>query len=375
MKQDKTNRKNTYANNYEDAFGIPAYIQEAFGITEDEFECEEEMEEVPYFFPLSYEDFLYEVEDNVLGQDHVMADIVYDIYSYMKGYLEQRVSKHNFLIAGPSASGKTELYRTISRIFKKYDCPIPVLQVDITRYSPTGFQGEELSNIPKIISDAGSSGAAIVFLDEFDKILFPLKDANNTNFHGVLQNELLGMIEGKEYTIRQKGMSYVVDTSKTLFIALGAFTDFRIQEKNPIVEKHIGFITEEPQIKPIEDNVTLSMDSLLTVGGKIELLGRFDQVYNFYPLSEDIFEKLFEHILFNLSVEQQVLLRSTPEAIQEFTPLAKTDFGCREVKRKVYETIRPCLRKIVDYENRIELVIILHGLNKAEIKKRKNKKE
>lgn len=339
------------------------------------FDDDEEMfhvDEPEYCLPVTYEEFLFDLEDSIFGQDDELEGIAYDIYTYIQGILQGNVTKHNFILAGPSASGKTELYRTVKKLLKKYICPIPAIHIDISGFSPTGFQGEELAVIPEMILEAGSHGPAIVFLDEFDKILTPLHGSNNDNINKVLQCELLTMIEGRSCTVKQRNLSHTVNTSETLFVAMGAFTEYRKEKSEKPKSKPIGFISNTYEISSENTTPSLTMNEtdLQKVGGMIELLGRFDNLYNFHPIEEEHFENLFQHITENLAIEQKVLIKTSRKAMKEFFPLIRTDYGCREVKRTLYNTIKPCLIKIADETDRIKYCIVVNGIKKAELRLR-----
>lgn len=305
-----------------------------------------------YQLPVTYEEFLWSYEDSVFGQN--LKGIVYDIYNYLRNILEGTVVKHNAIIAGPSASGKTEFYRTTKRLLEDYQCPIPVIHIDMTSFSPTGFQGAELSVIPEAILNANSFGPAIVFLDEFDKILSPLCGSTGGDLNKTIQHEMLTLIEGRQIPVKQRGIVKEVDTSQTLFIALGALTDSRS-------EKGMGFGTELVSEKP-----SFTSYDLQSLGGSIELLGRFDNVYNFTPISEEHFKSLFDHLVEVLATEEQIFICHDKEAYREFFPYVRTQFGVREVKKMLYATIKPNLIDLVDEENRIRYQIIIHGINNAE---------
>jgi len=60
-------------------------------------------------FPVTYCDFLEDVRDSVFGQDEELENIVYDIYTYLRSLTMNNVAKHNFILTGPTACGKTEL--------------------------------------------------------------------------------------------------------------------------------------------------------------------------------------------------------------------------------------------------------------------------
>lgn len=327
--------------------------------------------------PASYEEFLYGLQKSVYGQDEELMGIAYDIYAYLRGISEGNPAKHNFILAGPSGSGKTELFRTVKRLLKQYGCPVPVLQLDLSGLSPTGFQGEETSVIPEMILNAGSSGAAIVFLDEFDKALMPLCGANGSDVNRVVQYELLTLVEGRVCSVRQNGKMHLVDTNQTLFIGTGAFTDYREAKVRKQQETPIGFSTETakrfreakvdtPKIAEVE----LTMKDLRQAGSAVELAGRFDSIYNFRPIEAAVFHDLFQHFVEDLAIEQEVLIRASKAATKDFFSLAQSEFGCREVKRVLYNTVKPCLIKIADETDRISYCIEIHNIGKAELKRR-----
>jgi len=324
-------------------------------------------ENEPYDFPISYEQFVWDIQNSVYGQDEAISDIAYDIYQYISGSFSGKCIKHNIMISGPSASGKTELYRTVKKILKQYNCPIPVLHVDISGFSPAGFVGTGLSSIPERIAAQGSLGYAIVFLDEFDKILLPLSSSGNENFHSALQHEMLSLLEGKECQSSTKpNLAKMVDTNKTLFIGMGAFTDFRKQKMTP--EKTLGFSATTSQSLEFYD---MSMRDLVSVGGAVELVGRFDSLYNFHVIDDKAFQGLYLKTLEELGKEQDILLKSTKEACVQFAILAKSEFGCREMKRMLYQTIRPCLKEIANCDDRIMRYILIREVGKAELRRKK----
>lgn len=306
-----------------------------------------------YQFPVTYEEFLWSYEDNVFGQN--LKGIVYDVYNYLRNILEGTVVKHNAIIAGPSASGKTEFYRTTKKLLEDYQCPIPVIHIDMTAFSPAGFQGAELSAIPEAILNANSYGPAIVFLDEFDKVLSPLCGSSGGDLNQTIQSELLTMVEGRQIPVRQRGVVKEVDTSQTLFIALGALTDSRS-------EKSMGF---EAQL--VTEKSTFSAYDLQSLGGSVELLGRFDNVYNFNSITEEDFERLFSHLIETMEKEEKIFIRYDKDTFRDFFPYVRSQFGVREVKRMIYATIQPILIDLADETNRIKYHITIHGVNNADV--------
>lgn len=337
-------------------------------------------DELRYSIPVTYEDFLYSLKESVFGQDEELTGIAYDIYSYLQGVSEGKPVRHNFILAGPSASGKTELFRTVKKLLETYNCPVPVLRLDISRFSPTGFQGEEISVIPEMIRNVGSGGAAIVFMDEFDKILIPLYGSNGDNVNRVVQYELLTLIEGSVCNVKQNNKTRLVNTEMTLFIGMGAFTEYREEKARKKQVKAIGFLSAEdipaetdvPKVTDVPEATEdrLTMEDLKRVGSVPELLGRFDNVYNFHSIEEEVFQDLFKHFIEDLAIEQEILIKASETAVKEFFSLVKSEYGCREVKRTLYNTVKPCLIKIADETGRIQYRIEVYGIDKAKLKKR-----
>jgi len=48
----------------------------------------------------------------------------------------------NLLVHGRSGSGKTEIFRIISRIYNA-----PFIRVEATKYTETGFHGDDITNV------------------------------------------------------------------------------------------------------------------------------------------------------------------------------------------------------------------------------------
>lgn len=253
--------------------------------------------------------------------------------------------------------------------YADYFTPVPVLLLDCSGFTPAGFQGGETSVIPEMIRDAGSGGEAVVFLDEFDKILTPLPTSSGNDMNMVLQHELLTMTEGNVFPVRRNGRSCPVNTGKTLFIAMGAFTEYREEKDKRRGQISLGFTSGKEA--PAGDSGRLSMEDLRRAGGRTELLGRFDHLYNFRPAGEKAFGDLFRHFIEELAIEQEIFIRATGAAVREFFSLAESEYGCREVKRTLYDTVKPCLIRMADETERINSCIVVRGIGKAVLEVRK----
>lgn len=98
--------------------------------------------------------------------------------------LRQGIKKQNVLLAGPTGTGKTALMRVIRDVLG-----MPVLEIDITGYSETGYQGKEVSDIPKGLSRLDVK-LPQWYLDE-NKVSRPTEEKKETNGSNYWKHEYL----------------------------------------------------------------------------------------------------------------------------------------------------------------------------------------
>lgn len=163
--------------------------------------------------------------------------------------------KSNFLLAGPTGSGKTFLVETL---FQKV-LRIPTALVDITTYSETGYVGQDPSTILTRLLHAADdnpmlAAIGVVCLDELDKIA---SGQNNAIFAGAgttkdvtgmgVQRELLKMLEASEVVVPLElgHASYsdhvVMSTADIAFVACGAFSGFHQVARRRSARESLGF--------------------------------------------------------------------------------------------------------------------------------------
>jgi len=58
------------------------------------------------------------------------------------GEIRQSMRPSNILVHGRSGSGKTEIFRRISKIYGA-----PFLRVEATKYTEVGYHGDDITNI------------------------------------------------------------------------------------------------------------------------------------------------------------------------------------------------------------------------------------
>ena len=140
---------------------------------------------------------LEECRKRVQGQPMIKT-AVFIIYNYLLA-LESGDLKaaENWILTAPSGSGKTEFYRALRDIFKKYNIPVPVTNVDLSLITEAGYRGDNVDSIhDKLMeADSESDGYGICFLDEADKKFLPSHSGKGDNVNAAVQANLLTMIE------------------------------------------------------------------------------------------------------------------------------------------------------------------------------------
>jgi ATP-dependent Clp protease ATP-binding subunit ClpX len=199
--------------------------------------------------------------------------------------------KSNYLMVGPTGSGKTFLVETLfGKILR-----LPTALVDITTYSETGYVGQDPSTIlTRLLHSADENpmlaAIGIVCLDEFDKIA---SGQNNAIFAGAgttkdvtgmgVQRELLKMLESSDVVVPLEltHSSYsdhvVMSTADIAFIATGAFSGFQQIAHRRTIRDHIGFGRDVPETSSNPDAIAVDFSA-----EQVETVANF-QAYGFLP--------------------------------------------------------------------------------------------
>lgn len=191
-------------------------------------------------------DRIYQMlSDSVIEQNHAMQQIALTIYKHIQ---QKELIRTNALIVGPTGSGKTEVARQVEKYCEK-DYPV---------------------------SNKEKAERAIIFLDEFDKII-EIDTENGLNF--LMQKSLLKFIEGRKVPVTKRdGQVEYIDTSHMLFICLGAFPELI---KNRECSKiPLGFTETKDQMESISVFQELKNDGMIS-----ELLARFRAIVQLNKLS------------------------------------------------------------------------------------------
>jgi len=250
--------------------------------------------QLPLLTPQEYFDELG--RNGYIGQEHARRSVCLSIYRFIsrlkKIHIEGMSPKEipmvgNLLLKGETGTGKSFLFKALTAITR-----LPILIEDITRYSETGFVGEEVHTIlSRALQVANGNveicqACSVICIDEIDKISNPRIGNALVSRDGVSRS-LLKLIEGVALEIPvdpsdhpYRGKKVRFDTGQLLWIGIGAFSGL-----NEIVGKTatLGFSANSEQREQVCGSSGFS-----SYGFQIELLGRFTGgLIEFDPLSRE----------------------------------------------------------------------------------------
>lgn len=277
---------------------------------------------------LTPRDIKAKLDEFIIGQEKAKKIIAVAAYKHLMRVANDlkgepfKPFKNNVILIGPTGTGKTYICEKLAEILK-----IPFAIIDVSSITQSGYVGGSTNEIMDTLiaksnaifdSDKGAN-YGIVMLDELDKLA---GDPDNVG-RGAVQQELLKIIEGKDFT-------ETFSTKNVLFIGAGAFGN-EIHEDKVAVVKEMGFGggEEETQI-PINDQ-------LINFGLMPEIVGRFQVGTCLHELTKEdlstILTESKESIMKNtmdLFKFEGMSLRFTRGAIEEISEVAiKKGTGAR----------------------------------------------
>lgn len=282
-----------------------------------------------------------------IGQDEAVKSVSLFAFRHIrrikKMYIENVSAddipqKNNYLMVGPTGSGKTYL---IELLFK-HILKIPTVIVDITNYSETGYVGQDVMSILTRLFMAAEydpelTTIGVVCIDEFDKIA---GGNNSALFAGAgttkdvtgfgVQRELLKILESNELIISNEithnsySQQILISTRNICFIGAGAFSGFKFvsgaSNMTTMGFDRLSSIKDYKKIAAEYNSEEIeNLSNYYQYGFLPELIARFGRIIPFKPLSEiDLKTILYENIIkkyqkdfslddIELTIEEKVL--------------------------------------------------------------------
>lgn len=297
-------------------------------------------------------------------------------------------AKENFLLVGPTGSGKTYLVELLFRTVLH----LPTVIVDITSYSETGYVGQDaVSLLTRLMNAADGdpelASIGIICIDEFDKLA---SGKNNAVFSGQgttkdvsglgVQRELLKMLETADVDVPTElshaswAKRETFGTSDVAFIACGAFSGLpKAAKKRKGKKEGIGFgqktIEEGAPKKEKKIARSLNRDDVHKVttfqnyGIMPELIGRFSRILPFEALSKDTLKEILldttlkkyekelalQHM--KLTIDESVTDRIVEDALERET-------GARGVRYALLEFIEEALFEAYSTDRNVSSVLL-----------------
>lgn len=314
---------------------------------------------------VSFVEFKNDMEKCVIGQKNLTL-VLAQVRNYIEAIAYGRPVDHNFIIAAPSGSGKTETYRALRNYFRETIPSFTVSITDVSQITATGFRGMDAS---EIVMDFCSEGdlfpSGICFLDEFDKKLIPSYTAQGSNVSAETQSNLLTLVEGTRISIPIRGSSekkiqQVIDTSRIMFVGMGSFDGFRKEQED--TKDPVGF-GREPIKRGHFSEIT--KEDMIATGALYELIGRFPVVINYERLSKEGTKKVIAKIAgnvgktFNCDID---IKRSFESYLQE---KAQSKFGCRELDGIIREAVLREYVKVLNEKPLKDKVLVVELINET----------
>ena len=219
---------------------------------------------------------------HVVGQEEAKKAAAMLVYNHVRN------RARNIAIAGPTGSGKTEIWRVLSKKFKF------IKIIDASSIGASGWKANmHISDIFKDISKVTAEHLIIVW-DEFDKACEPAVSSGGTDHARLLQNEMLKMLDGDTiefYSDDKNAKPTCINCQNISHVFTGSFET--MLNSKTASSGNIGFNSTTKEVATY-DNFT--PDDLVKYGNvRLEIAGRISRVIALNTMTKDD----FLHILSN----------------------------------------------------------------------------
>ena len=206
-----------------------------------------------------------QLQQYIVGQEELVTHVAMFIYYHMLRQTRNNLGMRPLLISGPSGSGKTEIWRVAKKLYSKY---LQIEIVDGSTITQEGWNGQrKLSSVLQSLNTA-----AILVVDEFDKLAKPSYSKGGDNVSQRIQSEFLKLLEGDFTTVgyRRDDVRLNYDTTTLGLVMVGAFEGIRSEKENE--NDAIGFIRHTNSA--YDKCVVITDEDLIEFGVMPEIAGR-----------------------------------------------------------------------------------------------------
>lgn len=266
------------------------------------------------------------LNQHIYGQDAAKRAAAMLMYHHLRG------NSRNIVMAGATGCGKTEIWRTLS---KMYNC---IRIINGPQLSCDGWKGSlKISDIFTCETKKLAEHLVLV-IDESDKMMEPKVASGGTDYAKMIQNELLKLMDGDTLTFtdeKNRDTKTTINCSGVSVVLCGSFE--RMLQAKSESSASIGFGRREKKESVVAE---CTEEDLVQYGNvRREIAGRISQIVTLDTLDADDFEKILESEMSPIQKMEKahnVSLSIDKESRRKLaSDAAKSGMGCRYIRSKL----------------------------------------